>query len=72
MDYGINRVSRLVEYMTAKKYSFIDAVQIIANTKPSKSKLEEMYRGHATAKGNQVLADILFGQLRQLAPSLVN
>jgi len=72
MDYGINRVSRLVEYLTVQKYSFIDAVQIIANMKPSKSKLEEMYQGHATAEGNKVLADILFGQLRQLAPSLVN
>ncbi len=72
MDYGINRVSRLVDYLTVQKYSFVDAVQIIANMKPSKSKLEKMYQGHATAEGNQVLADILFSRLRKLAPSLVN
>lgn len=72
MDYGINRVSRLVDYLTVQKYSFVDAVQIIADMKPSKSKLEKMYQGHATAEGNQVLADILFSRLRKLAPSLVN
>ncbi len=68
MEYGVNRVARLVEYLTAQKYPFIDAVQIIANTKPSGTELEKMYHGHATAWGNEVLAEIIFNNLKNVAP----
>jgi hypothetical protein len=68
MDYGVNRVARLVEYLTAHKYPFIDAVQIMANMKPSRAELRKMYHGHATALGNEVLAEIIFNNLKNLAP----
>ncbi|MFH0958454.1 MAG: SGNH/GDSL hydrolase family protein [Pseudomonadota bacterium] len=64
MDYGVNRVARLEEYMTAKNYTFIDAVQLMTNMKPSTSELETMYSGHATARGNEVLAEIIYNHLK--------
>ena len=68
MEHGVNRVARLVKYLTDQKYSFIDTVQIMANMGPSGSELERMYHGHATAWGNEVLAEIIFNHLKNLAP----
>jgi hypothetical protein len=59
MDNGVSRVARLVDYLSSRKYSFIDALQVVADMNPSRPQLDDWYQGHATREGNQVLADIL-------------
>jgi hypothetical protein len=59
MDYGVSRVARLVDHLSKRNYSFIDAVQVEADMKPSRLQLDQWYHGHATREGNLVLADIL-------------
>jgi len=59
MDHGVNRVARLLDHLSRQKYPFIDAVQVVADMKPSRLQLDGWYHGHATREGNQVLADIL-------------
>jgi hypothetical protein len=59
MDNGISRVARLVDCLSRQNYPFVDAIQVMADMKPSKLQLDTWYRGHATREGNQVLADIL-------------
>jgi hypothetical protein len=59
MDHGVSRVSRLVDHLSRQKYPFIDALQAVADVKPSREQLDAWYQGHATREGNEVLADIL-------------
>jgi hypothetical protein len=40
----------------------------MANMGPSGSELGRMYHGHATAQGNEILADVIFNHLKNLPP----
>jgi hypothetical protein len=64
MDHGISRVAKLVDFLSRQKYPFIDAVQVVADMKPSRLQLDAWYHGHATREGNEVLADILSRYLK--------
>ncbi|MDA8408435.1 MAG: hypothetical protein M0T73_16460 [Deltaproteobacteria bacterium] len=71
VNYGMNRTARLASYLTNQKYPFLDVVQTMADMRLSRSQLEKLYQGHATAEGNQVLADILYSYLRKNFERLV-
>jgi hypothetical protein len=58
-DDGMVRAANFVEYLAAKGYPFLDAVQSVADMRPSKQDLDNWYQGHATAEGNRVVAEIL-------------
>jgi len=72
MDYGFSRAARLTDYLSAQKYPFIDVIQIMANMRPSRAQLERLYHGHATTEGNQLLADILYGNLKTNFDNVLN
>ena len=72
VNYGMNRTAKLVSYLTTQKYPFVDVVQTMADMRLSRSQLEKLYRGHATAEGNQVLADILYDYIKKNFQSLMS
>lgn len=58
-QFGISRVKRLLDHLEAKNYPFVDLVGKMVEMNPSRSLLDQWYRGHATAEGNRVTADLL-------------
>ncbi len=63
-DKGFVREARFIEYLSRKGYPFLDGVKAIADMKPTKQDLDAWYGSHATAQGNNVLADLLSKRLR--------
>ncbi len=58
-SYGLNRIEPIKQFMVKREYLFIDAIEAMAELKPSRAELDGWYEGHATSEGNRILADIL-------------
>jgi hypothetical protein len=63
-QYQVSRVAKFWVYLKEKRYPFLDAIQAMADMNPTPDELNKWYSGHATAKGNEVLADIIFRYLQ--------
>jgi hypothetical protein len=59
IDNRLSRVAKFTDFLSNRKYHFVDAIGAVADMKPSKLQLDSWYHGHATRKGNLVLAEIL-------------
>ncbi len=63
IENGISDADNLLRYLRAKKIAYIDAIQVMAQMKPTRRQLEKWYEGHATVEGNRILANIIFDRL---------
>ncbi len=64
-DYRINRVRRLLDYLNAKRYPFLDVVQVMADMNPTEEELNRWYIGHMSPEGNRLVAEIISRELRR-------
>ncbi len=58
-QFGISRVKKLLSHLQAKNYQYVDLVGEMAAMNPSRSQLDRWYRSHATAEGNEMVANLL-------------
>lgn len=58
-DKRMVRAAAFMEYLSRKGYPYLDAVQAMADKRPTRQDLDKWYHGHATAEGNRVFAEIL-------------
>jgi hypothetical protein len=64
LRFRVSRVARLVDYLKEKDYPYMDLIQAMADLNPGDAQLERWYKGHGTAEGNQVVADLMFRHLQ--------
>jgi len=65
MEYRISRIARLVSYLEAKKYPYINVIRSMADRNPTPTELERWFSGHTSKQGNKIVADIVGHWLEQ-------
>jgi hypothetical protein len=65
VKYGMSRIDPLADRLKRSNYLFIDLIRGLADMRPSADQLATWYREHATAEGNQIIAEIIARYLGQ-------
>jgi lysophospholipase L1-like esterase len=71
IDYRISRVEKLLRYLKARNYHYLDIMQAMADMRPDAAQLERWYDHHSTREGNQVIAKIMAQYLEKNCAELI-
>jgi hypothetical protein len=65
-EFDRARAEPLVRYLRGQRYALVDLVEEMAGMNPSSEIMARWYKGHATAEGNRVTAEIIHRRLGEM------